>query len=66
MFKKMNFFERQLWQQVVRRGRPRAYGSIYFLLCVYNKNFCILTGSMPFTNDVCLFIVLFKRVFSSL
>ena len=43
-----------------------AYGSIYFLLCVYTKNSCILAGLMPFANDVCLFIALFKRVFSSL
>ena len=66
MFKKMNFFEQQLWQQVGWRGRLREYGSIYFLLCVYNKKFGILAGSMPFTKDVCLFIALCKRVFSSL
>ncbi len=50
----------------MRRGRPRAYGSVYFLLCVYNKKSCILAGFMPFIKDVCLFISLFECIFSSL
>ena len=50
----------------MRRRRFRAYGSAYFLLYVYNKKSNILAGSMLFTNDVCLFIALFKHVFSSL
>ncbi len=62
----MNFFERQWWRRVVRRGRPRAYGSVYFLLCGYNKKSCILAGFMPFIKDVCLFITLFECIFSSL
>ncbi len=66
MVKITNFFEQQLRLRVVWRGRPRAYGSVYFLLCVYNKKSCMLAGFMPFIKDVCLFISLFECIFSSL
>ncbi len=66
MVKIINFFERQWRRRVVRRGRPRAYSSVYFFLCVYNKKSNILAGSIMFTKDVCLLTTLFDCIFSSL
>ena len=66
MVKIMNFFERQLWLQVVRRARSRAYGGVYFLVCICNRQTSTLARSMLFTKKVCLFVAVFDRVFSSL